>query len=577
MFNKKVSSLLSSKTENAKNSFVKEAMKASNTTLSGEGSLKYTTSGDDFVDDFANIARYKEPRSYAEVSETMQRLWSQDPVKALKMTFYIRTITRKTKLNNGEELGVQKGQGLKHEAILRMIWIAINHPKTFAENIKLFIAVGSWKDIFTMLNLDLQYHGWQGRKLDWNLFYTLITQGLCDDSQMHLVKKYLPTIRTNKRAKTLEAQADTLIGRWLAKNIALNYLEETNKIESYKFYRQLKAKGLAHKWQQQISKQLYNEIEFNKIAGRALNLLVNSKFLDNHDLREKYTNWITSQKTAKYTGFVFELFKPLDEVNQTWERDYNGRRSTCYTFPELGEAEKATINAQFNHLVEVGKDNQTNFTKLLVAKDISGSMTAQAIGCNISAYSIAKALALYFSEFLTGPFADCYVNFDDECQLLQWKGNTPVDKWINDNNADFGGTDPLTIAELLVKVKNQGIPESEFPEGVLMLSDGDFSGWGGVNTTTFHKFYGILREGGFSEEFINNFKLILWDIPNHYYGGHKAQFEEFADYPNVYQMSGFDGSIISFLIDGGVNPCNSKELMEACLNQDLLNMLVIKD
>ena len=322
-----------------------------------------------------------------------------------------------------------------------------------------------------------------------------------------------------------------------------------------------------------LSKQLYNEIEFGKIAGRALNLLVNSKFLDNHDLREKYTEWITSQKTAKYTGFVFELFKPLDDARCSggWKSPY------IYNFPELEEAEKATINAQFNHLVEVGKDNQKNFTKLLVAKDISGSMTSQAIGCNMSSYSVAKALALYFSEFLTGPFANCYVNFDDKCQLLQWKGNTPVDKWINDNNADFGGTYPLEIAKLLVKVKNQGVSESDFPEGVLMLSDGDFSGWRGANTTIFHQFYNILREGGFSEEFIKNFKLILWDIPNSYYGGHKAQFEEFADYPNIYHITGFDGSIISFLIDGGVNPCNSKELMEACLNQELLNTLKVID
>ena len=56
-FDKKVSSLLSSSKE--ENSFVKEALKASNETLSGNGSLKYTTSGDDFVDNFFAISTFK--------------------------------------------------------------------------------------------------------------------------------------------------------------------------------------------------------------------------------------------------------------------------------------------------------------------------------------------------------------------------------------------------------------------------------------------------------------------------------------------------------------------------------------
>lgn len=563
IFDKKVNSLLNSPEKKMENTFIKAAMKATHECLSGNGSLKYDTSGDDFVDDFANIARYKEPRSYAEVSADMQRLWSQNPEMTLKMTFYIRTITRKTKLEKGKALGVQKGQGLKHEAILRMIWIAINHPKTFAENIKLFIAVGSWKDIFTMLNLDLQYHGWEGRKLDWNLFYFLINNGLIDDSQSSLVRKYLPTIRTNKKAKTLEAQADTLIGRWYARKT----WDHDTKVKAYQYYRHMKSQGLAHQWQQQISKQLYDEIKFDKIAGRALNLLVNSKFLDNHGLRDKYTEWISGQKTAKYTGFVFELFKPI-EVNR------GGWRS--YSYPEITEAQKATINAQFNHLVEVGKDNKEQISKLLVVRDISGSMTSEAIGCGISSYSVAKAMALYFSEFLTGRFAGCYAEFADSCRMKEWKGLTPVDKWLNDTAADFGSTNFLSVATLFATLKRQGIPESEFPEGVLCISDGDFN-YCGRNSTNFSEFRKILRNAGFSEKYVNNFKLILWDIPNYYYGAKKAQFEDFADAPNTYHMTGYDPAIISFLLEGGINPANSRELMMACLDQELLNKLKVID
>ena len=564
MFDKRMNSLLSSN----QNSFVSEAMKVTHETFSGNGALKYTTSGDDFVNNFAAVSYFKQPRSYQEVAEDMQRLWSQDPLKCLKLAVYIRMITRKPQvlehfgMEKAQVLETQKGQGLRNEGILRMLWLAINHPNTFTHNICTFIAAGSWKDIFTMLNLDLQYHGWGNRQLDWRFFNNIIFAGLANPNTTHLVRKYLPTIRTNSKARTLEAQADTLIGRWIARSL----FKEEDKVISYKKYRKLKAEGVAHEWQQLISKQLYKEIKFDRIAGRALQKLVNSKFLQNHGLRENYLEWIKSMGTAKYTGFVFELFQPI-----------NGRyfdyRTRSYKYNEIDEAAKATINAQFNQLVSVGKeDTQSRF---LVARDISGSMNSEALGCNdMSSYSIAKAMALYFSEFLTGPFANCYVEFADECRMVEWKGETPFDKWVNDTNGNFGSTNFMSVARLFAKLKEKGIPESDFPEGVLCISDNQFDNCGD-DTTNFSEFKSILKEAGFSEEYVNNFKLVLWDVPNHYYGKFKPTFEDFADAPNVFHISGMDGSIINFLLKGGANPCNTKELMEASLNQELLNKLQI--
>ena len=566
MFEKKVSSLLGS----TENSFVREAMKATHETLSGNAALKYATSGDYFVDNFAAISNFKQPRSYKEVAEDMQILWSIDPLKCLKLAVYIRMITRKPQvlenlvMEKTQVLEVQKGQGLRNEGILRMLWLAINHPNTFTHNICVFIAAGSWKDIFTMLNLDLQYHGWANRQLDWRFFNNIILAGLTNQNTTHLVRKYLPTIRTNSKAKTLEAQADTLIGRWIARNL----FKGEDKVISYKNYRKLKAEGVAHEWQQLISKQLYKEIKFDRIAGRALQKLVNSKFLQNHDLREKYFEWIQSKPTAKYTGFVFELFEPID-LNVTY--NYNKR---SYVYDEVDETVKATINAQFNQLVAVGKEEADTQTRFLVARDISSSMRTKARGCNLSSYSIAKAMALYFSEFMTGPFANCYVEFANECRMTKWKGETPFDKWVNDTSNNFGSTNFLSVAYLLARLKERGVPESDFPEGILCVSDGEFN-YCGRNTTNFSKFRTILSEAGFSEEYVKNFKLVLWDIPNSYYGKTSPTFEDFADAPNVFHMSGYDPAAVSFLMGKGHNPCNSKELMEASLNQELLNKLQI--
>ena len=562
-FNKKVSNLLSKSTDNNANAFIKEGMKASHETTSGNGALKYSTSGNDFVDDFASIAKYKEPRSYEEVAKTMQLLYSIDKVKAVKMAIFIRLITRKSQVMKDKSVEtleeVQRGQGLKNEGIMRMLWLALNHSNVFKVNLPLFIAAGSWKDVITMMNLDLQFHGWKGKKLDWTFFGKVIKAGLLNPGTSQLVRKYLPTIRTDAKCRTLESQADTLIGRWLAKQ----FFPEDEKFVAYKKYRQLKSKGTAHKWQQLISKQMYNELNFDSIAGRALALLVGSKFLQNHNLVARYSEWIKSKPVAKFTGFVFELFKPLG----------NG-----YRLRHIEDYKEATINAQFAQLVKTGKEGVNTNSGLLVVRDTSCSMTSQAVGCSMSSYDVAKSMALYFSEFLTGPFANSFAEFANTCTLQQWKGNTPVDKYLNDRCEAYGGTNFQSVIDLFIQLKGRGVPEKDFPTGILCVSDGEFNRCGTNTSTNFQTAIRKLRSAGFSKEYVDNFKIILWDIPNSYYGKSETKFEDFADAPNFFYLSGYDPSSVAFIMEGKeckVTPRNAAELMETALDQELLNRVFI--
>lgn len=565
-FEKKLGSLMSVD-KGTENQFLKEGLKETSVTFSGNGAKKYSTTGNDFVDNFAAISYFKEPRSYGEVAKDMELLWSQNPVLCLKLAVYIRLVTRKSKIvkDDGtvEELEVQRGQGLKNEGIMRMLWLAINQPNTFKANFAYFIAAGSWRDVFQMLSLDLQYHGWEGRKLDWNFFALVIGAGFVNPETTHLVRKYMPTIRTNKNCKTLEAQADTLIGRWLAKRFS----PDLEKESAYKAYRKMKSEGKAHQWQQLISQQLYNSLNFDLIAGRALALLVGSNFLKNHDLEEKYGEWIMAQPVAKYTGFVFELFAPL---------------GSGYRCNHIEPYKEATINAQFAQLVNTGKDGVNTESSLLVVRDTSSSMTSKGRGCNVSAYDIGKSMALYFSEFLKGPFANSFAEFADKCKLHQWKGNTPVDKYINDRCEAYGGTNFQSVIDLFINLKQRGVKEEDFPTGLLLVSDGELnparSRYGsGNNSTNFQTAIRRLKEAGFSEEYVKNFKLIMWDIPNYYYGsGNAVKFEDFADAPNFYYLSGYDPSAVAFILGTKQkenSPRNAEELFLAAMDQELLNRL----
>lgn len=77
----------------------------------------------------------------------MQTLYRIDPLLTIKESTYIRLITRNPKLFSGKKLSVQRGQGLKAEFFMRLIWLAVEHPNLFKKNLPVFIVAGSWDAI----------------------------------------------------------------------------------------------------------------------------------------------------------------------------------------------------------------------------------------------------------------------------------------------------------------------------------------------------------------------------------------------------------------------------------------------
>ena len=555
MFTNKLNSLFEvpvkkGTSKSVSNSFIDAGLLKSARTRSGNDALKYSTTGNDFVDQFGKLGSYKEQRSFTDISRDTQTLWSQNPRLTICFIFFIRLITRVVSLFSGTKTGtVQRGSGLKHEGIMRMIWLHINAPDSFWKNIKLYIAIASWKDIFQMLQIDLQYNGWDNRQLDWCSFSTLIMAGLENSNTTNLVKKYLPQIKARSKCTTLQTQSNTLIGKWLCSEFDCNY----------KDYRMLKTSGTAHQWQKLISQRLFDKINFNSIHGRALALMVSSKFLVNHGLEKKYEEWITTQPIAKYTGYVHELLSKISHNMKKYVAD--------------------TINKQFAGLVELGKKNAKTDSRLIVVRDTSASMGAPAHGTNVSCYDIGKSLALYFSEFLTGHFAGTWIEFNDKAKMHTWKGNTPVEKWLNDHSNYVGSTEFQSVIDLFIRIKQEGVSEADFPTGILCISDGEFNPSRSLSETNVKNALERLLFAGFSDEYVHNFQIILWNLQSKYYGkGTGEKFETYGDVENVYYFSGYDPAIIAFLtgVEGQTKtPKTAKELFEAAMDQEVMSMIEV--
>lgn len=540
------------KSQKTGNSFIQAATKKSLETVSGNGAKKYASTNVPLVDQLGVTGKYKQPRDFKTIVQDFQTLWADNPLNAVKFNLFLRTIPRKVNLPDGSTTAEpQKGGELKHEAIMRMIWLAVDNPRAFWNNILLFVSVGSWHDVFTMLNYDLTYNGWAGRKLDWDKFGDLILAGLKNKNTSELIKKYLPQIKANSACTTIEAQSNNAIAKWLC---SLLFGAKNGDWSKYKLYRKLKTSGTAHEWQQLISKKKFNEIDFGKIHGRALSILVRGKFLKNQGLSDKYSKWIAKPETqVKYTGFVHELFEGMGT-----------------NIAAIDKNRRETINKQFATLVEKGGEKKG--VKFLVCRDISGSMGSPCTGTRSSCYDVAKSLALYFSEFLQGEFANSYVEFHSVAKLVQWKGNTPIEKWCNDRSSYVGGTNFQAVIDIFVNAKREGVNECEFPTGILAVSDGEYNP-AQLGKTNVESALDKLTKAGFSKEYVKNFTIILWNLQSGYYGkGTGEKFETVGGVPNVYYFGGFSPSIVSFLTD---NIKTAEELALNALNQEILNMVEI--
>jgi hypothetical protein len=211
---------------------------------------------------------------------------------------------------------------------------------------------------------------------------------------------------------------------------------------------------------------------------------------------------------------------------------------------------------------------------MIVVRDTSGSMTSPCTGTTQSAYDVAKALALFFSEMLPkGAFANSWIEFKSCAVMHLWKGSTPYEKWVNDHTSTIGSTNFQSVIDLFCSLKHQGISENEFPTGIICISDAEFnpSQLGKTNVeTALSKLRAV-----FSEEYVNNFKIVLWNLRTST-GGNK--FETYGNVDNVYYFSGYDGSIVAFLtgVEGQTStPKNAEELFQAAMSQEIMQMIEV--
>lgn len=517
-----------------------------------KGAKSNTTSQNKQVDYFFKSGNFRF-RPEQEVFSDMDKIWDEDPLNALKIIFYNRLITRKTK-GFFQSDKIQKGQGAKDEFIKSLKWLELNHPRELFNNLWLIPIIGTWKDLWYDSANTGYYHYICPEKV-----YELIKRGLKDPYNRQLIAKFLPRIRSNSNIKN---DRHKRINKW-ARGLC-DYLRWSEK--DYRLFKS-DPNNQAHLWQRLACKNLWEHIEFGKIPGRALLNLVARKGKDNkttierHNLSSKFNVWLDTQPTVKFNGYPYELYK-----------------IACKNLNPPNPIIQRTINKQFDGLIELAKRDRNGGLNgnIWCALDTSSSMESKIFG-SVVAIDVCVGLGIYFSALNEGAFKDHVVMFDDESRVVKLEG-TFVDrvKQINCLPTAWGSTNFQSIIDEIVRVRKEH-PEillSDYPETILVISDMQFDISSSDNTqTNYETAISKLKDVG-----IEKMKFIWWNVSDK----NKDVPATIKD-EGVTLISGFDPAIITLILGGTImdneineeRTLNPYENMLKALDQEILNQLKI--
>ena len=168
---------------------------------------------------------------------------------------------------------------------------------------------------------------------------------------------------------------------------------------------------------------------------------------------------------------------------------------------------------------------------------------------------MAVSLALFFAKLNKGAFHNKVMMFDN----VSTPFDLPSESFTTNAKAlphvGCGGTNFQSIIDELVKIRvqNPQIPLEDYPKTILVVSDMQFNpisrnwGWTSIPTTekaTNAEYSRNKLKEVFPSEFVDSMKFVWWDCA----GRGTNTYEGESDNGQDFFFSGFDGSILTFLI-----------------------------
>ena len=481
----------------------------SNLSVTENGMAGFRTSGKALLDLNYRAASLRSAAE-EEIIDLFMKAYSENKLHAMKWLFYARDCR----------------EGLGERRLFRTIvkHLSTSEPETM-RNLLLHIPFyGRWDDLWELLDTPLE------------------------STVANLIKQEL--------AKTEHSLASgepiSLLGKWLPSANASSHRTKrlAHRIRhhlgmSEREYRKLLSTLRSHLRivEREMSANKWGDIDYEAVPSKA-NLLYKNAFL-RHD-EERRRNFLESLERgeAKINSSVLH---PHEIVHSYMDAKRYGSETKPYD-QTLEELWKSLPNI-------VSGEGST-----IVVADGSGSMISTIGDTNVSALSVANALAIYFAERSDGQFKDKYITFSTRPQLVDFSNCSTLREKIETalRHNEVAHTDIEAVFDLVLNIAvSNSISQSELPQNILIVSDMEFNGCAvaneGLTIRLFEQIEAKYAVAGYKLP-----RLIFWNVGSRTHTIPLAENEL-----GVALVSGFSTSIFNMVLSGELDAykCLIEQLM----------------
>lgn len=484
-----------------------------NVSVTENGALGYRTTGSRLLDLNFAVSSLRNDTEY-EITARFISAYNENPRLAIAWLFFARD--------------VRGGMGERRLFRVCMKWIAETYPNVTKKLLPLIAEYGRWDDLIALYDTP-------AKKDVEDIIIKQLTEdlrNLKEDKPVSLLAKWMPSVNTSS-AKT--------------KAVAKNMCEMLNI--SQKEYRKMLS-ALRKKIdivESKMSSGRWSEISYPAVPARA-NLIYKGAFIK-HDLdrRLEYIEKLTKGE-AKINA---ETLFPHDIV--------------C----KARDAEDKTLEALWNALPNTVESGEGT----IVVADGSGSMFSRISG-SVKSIDVANALAIYFSEHLTGPFKDKYITFSHNPRFVNLSQAKTLHQKIQiaENYDEVSDTNIEGVFDLILNTAvNNNLKQSDLPKNILIISDMEFNyctvanQYGTLNSRLFNEISKRYEEKGYKLP-----RLVFWNVCSR-----TGTIPLIQNDLGVALVSGFSPSIANMVMSNELDPL--KALIETITSKRYQPVLAALD
>lgn len=353
-------------------------------------------------------------RSEDDIILMFREAYAENPTYALKCLFYLRD--------------VRGGQGERRFFRVCMRDLAKTDREAAARNLANVSEYGRWDDLYLFV----------GTPLETEMF--------------NLVKRQL--------ALDMQSKTPSLLAKWLKS-------ENTSSAESRRLANKTRiAMGMSHKQYRKtlsvlrarinvlerlMSAGKWDEIEFDKIPSKA-GLIYKNAFARRDMIKEKYSTFM-SDKTTKVNAQVLNPVDIAHQVFNSWNPSSTDR--------DVWQKYWENLKDYYNGREENG----------LAIVDTSGSMSGVPMEAAVS-------MGAYIAERGHGPFANHFITFSADPELVEFRGTDIYDKFTRARSANWSmNTNIEAVFDMLLETAhNKRTAKEDMPETLYIFSDMEFDG-----------------------------------------------------------------------------------------------------